>query len=132
DERLDLLLQLGPDVEEAGALRRAEPLVAIAGVDVRAEGLEPERNVARRVRTVDDRDGAGLARQAAELLDGQPQRGLRGYVADEENARPLGEALAERVERPPHIARARLPADVLPEEVERPVLVVAREYLVAR
>jgi hypothetical protein len=41
-------------VEEAGALRRAEPLVAVARVEVRADGIDVEVELARRVCAVDD------------------------------------------------------------------------------
>ena len=53
-----------PRPEEAGALRRAQPLVAVPRVDVRAEPVEVERELARRVGAVDDRERARLARAA--------------------------------------------------------------------
>ena len=62
---------LGPGPEEAGALRRTEPLVAVAGVDVRAEGLQLEWDVARGMRAVDDREHARNAGRRADLLDGE-------------------------------------------------------------
>src|SRR5260221_606298 len=43
DERLDLVLCLGLRVEERRSLRCAEPLVAVAGVDVGAEPVDQRR-----------------------------------------------------------------------------------------
>jgi len=61
DRAFDALLIPPPNVQEAGALRRAEPFVAVARVEVRAERIEVERHLARRVRSVDDGDEPGVA-----------------------------------------------------------------------
>ena len=55
DRAVDALLPLGAHVEEAGAFRRAQPLVAVAGVEVGAERGEVEVDLRDRVRAVDDR-----------------------------------------------------------------------------
>ena len=60
------VLQLGTHVEEGRALRRAQPLVAVAGVDVGAERRRARAGAARRVRAVDDRQCAGSARGRAD------------------------------------------------------------------
>ena len=61
DRPLDAILMLRPHVEEAGSLRRAEPLVAVPCIEICAERLEVERNLPGSVRAVDDGDEAGLA-----------------------------------------------------------------------
>ena len=94
-ERLDPPLVLRPRPEKPGSLRRAEPLVAVARVDVRPELLEVERQLARRVRAVDDREHAGRARGGADLLDREDERGRRGDVADRDRLRPRADRACE-------------------------------------
>ena len=90
DGAVDALLPVAAHVQEAGALRRAEPLVAVAGVEVRAERVEVEVDVRRRVRAVDDRDEPFGVRARDDLLDGEEEAGLRGDVRDVDGARALG------------------------------------------
>ena len=109
DERLDEPLTLRPNVEKPGALRRAEPFVAVPGVDVGAQPLEVERHVTRAVRAVDHREHPGLARPPAELLHREEKRRGRADVADEEDARLLRGGGPDRVRVDagcPHHARA--------------------------
>ena len=73
-ERLDPRLVLRPRPEKPGSLRRAEPLVAVPGVDVCPEPFQIERQLSGCVRAVDDREDAGLARGGADLLDRKHQR----------------------------------------------------------
>ena len=68
DERLDPVLVLRSRPQKPGALGRAQPLVTVAGVDVRPQGLEIERNLPRSVRAVDDREDARLVGGSADLL----------------------------------------------------------------
>src|SRR6266511_3290063 len=79
-------------MEKAGALGRAQPLVAIARVVVDVQGAKVERDVPRDVGAVDDRRDLALARPRAQLLDGKLNCRLRGDVAEEERARPVGDA----------------------------------------
>src|SRR5690606_19345144 len=83
DERLYPTLFFRAHIEERGALGRAQPLVEIAGVDIDAERGHVERDLARRMRAVDDDEDAGLARALAELFDRKGQGGGRGDVAEE-------------------------------------------------
>src|SRR6266550_5895067 len=61
-KRMHVTLELAPHVEEAGALRRAQPLVAIARVEVGIELAEVQGQVSRDVGAVDDGDDPALAR----------------------------------------------------------------------
>ena len=140
DRAVDALLMFRPHVQEARSLRRAQPLVAIARVEVRAERLEVERHVARGVCAVDDGREARVARTAHDLLDRQQQAGCGGDVRGVHDARPLGlareELLDDVADRQRHlrsdVARARARADRLPRHVARAVLEARREHLVAR
>src|SRR5581483_1428389 len=61
DRGLDRPLCLGPGPEEPGALRRAQPFVAVPRVDVGPERLEVEVDLAGRVGAVDDEERARCA-----------------------------------------------------------------------
>src|SRR5262249_56295171 len=67
DKRMHVALQLAPDVEETGALRRAQPLVTVARVEVRVELPQVQRQMAGHVRAVDHADDAAFAGPAAQL-----------------------------------------------------------------
>ena len=95
---VDPVLVLRPRPEEPGALRRAEPLVAVARVDVGAERLQVERQLPGSVRAVDDREHAGLARRRADLRDREHERRRRGDVAD-------GDGLRARPDRADQLVR---------------------------
>ena len=126
-ERLDPALVLRPRPEEAGALRRAEPLVAVAGVDVGAERVEIERQLARRVGAVDDRERSGRARRRADLRHREHERGRRGDVADRDRPRPRPDRGRELV----RLGVDELRADELPRPRHGAVLVPRRQHLVA-
>ena len=126
-ERLDPALVLRPRPEEAGALRRAEPLVAVAGVDVGAERLEVERQLAGRVRAVDDRERARRPRRRADLRHRQHERGRRGDVADRDGLRPRPDRVDELV----RLGVDELRAHELPRPRDGAVLVPRRQHLVA-
>ncbi len=143
DERLDERLVLRPDVEERRALRRAEPLVAVAGVNVGVDRAEVNRNLTRRVRTVDDGKDPCLPRTPAQLGDGKCQRRRRGDMAEEEHLgsrrHPAPDRLDNLVQggyrkghRSADVTRPRPGTHVRPGHVERPVLVVGRQDLVVR
>ena len=88
DERLDPTLMLRPRPEEARALRRREPLVAVARVDVGAEPVEVERDVTRRMSAVDNGERARLTRGRADLRHRHEQRRRRRDVAHRHDLRP--------------------------------------------
>ena len=98
DRPLDAILMLRPHVEEAGSLRRAEPLVAVPCIEIRAERLEVERNLAGSVRAVDDGDEAGLAAAAHDLVDREQHARRRRDVGRVHDARPLGAGGEERLD----------------------------------
>ena len=125
-ERLDPALVLRPRPEEACALRRAEPLVTVARVDVGAERVEIERQLARRVSAVDDRERAGRARRGADLRHREHQRGRRGDVADRDRPRPRPDRGHELV----RLGVDELRADELPRPRHGAVLVPRRQHLV--
>ena len=127
-ERLDPALVLGPRPEERRTLRRAEPLVAVAGVDVRPERLEVERQLTGCVRAVDDRERAGRPRGGADLRHRQHERRRRGDVADRDRLRPRADRLRELLRLGVDEPRAY----ELPRPRHRPVLVPRRQHLVAR
>ena len=97
DERLDPALLLAASPEKAGALWRAQPLVAVARVDVRAERVEIERDLARRMCAVHDREHAGSTRRRADLLHREEQRRRRGDVRDGDRPRARSDPLHDLV-----------------------------------
>ena len=104
--------------------------MAVARVHVGADRLEVERDLARRVRAVDDRERAGRARrrdERAEVVDA-PRRPLDMRAEHDARLR----AGLELGERPPHERDAGARAHVLPEDLEPAVLGVAEQHLVAR
>ena len=126
-ERLDPALVLRPRPEESRALRRAEPLVAVAGVDVRAERLEIERELARCVGAVDDRECPRRPRRGADLRHRQHERRRRGDVADGDRPRPRPDRVHELVRLGVDEPRAH----ELPGPRDGAVLVPGRQHLVA-
>ena len=142
DERLQEVLALRPGEEEAGALGGGEPLVAVAGVEVRPELIQLEVHVAGRVRPVDHRQDAGGPRASADLGDWEDEGGARGDVADGDHPRASGHAgpellderlraLDRQVDRLVDVTRALALAVVAPGAVDRAVLEVGGEHLVA-
>ncbi len=142
-QRFHPFLVLGPDVQERGSLWRAEPLVEIAGVDVGADGLQVELELTGHVRAVDDRQDAGFAGAGANLLDRQDHRRAGGDVREEDRAGAVRDAVPERLDdrlatrrrqrdRLVDVAGAGLGAKVIPRHVQRAVLEVGRQDLIAR
>src|SRR5205823_7800302 len=91
---------------------------------------------------VDDASDPCLAGAPAQLRYRKRQRRVRRVVAEEKRARARSHAGPNRLDdlvrgrdrepnRRAHIPRAEVPADVLPGEVERAVLEVGRQHLVA-
>ena len=91
-------LPVGPDVEEPRALRRADPLVAVARVVRGAESAEVERHHARargRRRPARRRRGGQLAH---EPLDRQDEAGRARHVVDQREPRPRPGPAEHRLE----------------------------------
>ena len=82
DKRLHQRLDVCAHVQEARALGRAEPFVAVAGVEIGVKRVEVERNLAGGVCAVDHRIDAGGAGARQQGLNGQAQRRGRGDVAE--------------------------------------------------
>ena len=133
DERVEGVLVLGQDMEEARALRRAQPFVAVAGVEVRSQALEVERHLTRAVGAVDHAQRPGFTRLRAQLLDRKEDGGRRADMADHEHARPLARARPDRVRVDagrPDDSRTGALGHELEQELDRPVFVTGREDLV--
>ena len=80
---VQIRLSFRPGVQEGGALGRAQPLVAVAGVQVRADGHEIELDLPWGVCAVDQRRDAHLTRPRAQPGHGEHQRGGGADVAGE-------------------------------------------------
>ena len=101
--------------------------MAVARVDVGAERVEVERQLARRVGAVDDREHSGRAGRGADLRDREHERGRRGDVADRDRLRPRPDRRRELV----RLGVDELRADELPGSRHGAVLVPRRQHLVA-
>ena len=108
DRAVDPLLPLGSRVEETGALRRAQPFVAVTGIEVRAELLQVEVELRDGVRAVDDRCETFRTCAGDDIFDRQQQRGLGRDVRDEHGPRTVGLVFEEPVDRDAHVARPPL------------------------
>ena len=126
-ERLDPALVLRPHPQEACTLRCAEPLVAVAGVDVRAERIEIERQLPGRVSAVDDRERTDRTCCRADLRHRQHERGRRRDVADGDGLRLRPDRLRELV----RLCVDEIRAHELPRPRHGTVLVAGRQHLVA-
>ena len=93
DQRLQQVLHLGVGVEESGAFGATEPLVPIAGVEVRAEGGHVQGNLAQGVRAIHDGEDVGGAGTSANFGDGEAEGGGGGDVAEEDDFGAGGDAL---------------------------------------
>jgi len=65
--------------------------VEVAGVDIDLESGHVERDLARRVRTVDDGQNPGPAGTLADKIDRQRQRRWRGDMTHENRFGPFGD-----------------------------------------
>jgi hypothetical protein len=78
--------------------------VAVPGVEVRTEAVEVEQRLRRRVRAVDDDRQSLRVRAGDDRVDGQEKAGVRGDVADEDDAGALGTRREQRLD---HVFRPR-------------------------
>src|SRR5581483_7190098 len=90
--RPDVVLPVRPHPEEPGALRRAHPLVAVAGVIRRAERAEVDVDHAAGVRTVDERVDAAGGERRHEPGDREDEARRARHVVDEREPRPRRDA----------------------------------------
>ena len=142
--RTHALVAVAAHPQEAGALRRADPLVQIARVVVRQQAVEVQR-APRRARARHRRAPRCRAAPSARTMprDGQDERRRAGHVIDHREARALGDRAHDRVEdlgvareregdlRDDHL-RAAAPRG-FEQHVAAGVVIVARgEQLVAR
>ena len=96
--RADSRLAIGPDVEERGALRRADPLVEVARVPRGPDRGQVERQHPRRVRAVDERLDAALGERRDDPGDREDERRRARDVAEDGDPGPVGDRVEDRVD----------------------------------
>ena len=141
-EGQQVLLAIAADMQEAGALRRAQPFVAIAGVVGGADPADRQRQHARCVRAVDERIHTALGERAHQRLDREHETGRAGDMIDEREPGPLRHRREHGIDHLRRIdirPRDRGSHDVNSEPLRRAqripagvVRVVRREKLVSR
>src|SRR5712692_6403032 len=111
-----------------------QPLVAEGHDRVRSKILDVDTHLAERLRRVDDRDRADLARDAARFASRQHVARLARHERDHERPRAVARATAyfleeaARVAMPPDLAQLVTELGAPPQGVERaPVLLERRE-----
>ena len=134
-------LAFGLRVQKGRALGRTQPLVAVAGVEIGAQGGQVQVNLAWCMRAVDQGRQAALARRVAHGRDGKDECRGRCDVAGKDHPRarrdgghhPIDKRRSVKRQRdldaPDH--RAGTGADMLPGGVASAVLVVGGQHLVA-
>ncbi len=142
DQRFHQPLHFRPGIKESCPLGGAKPLVAIPGVEIRAEGRQVERNLSRRVRAVDDSQDARGAGAGTNGGHWKGRRRGRGDVAEEDDPRARRDGCPQALNKfigrgkrqghgHAHNGEASLPAHVAPRPLARAVLMVGRQHLVA-
>ncbi len=96
--RVEIALAIGAGVEKGRALRRAAPLVEIAGVPVAVEGGDIEIEHAGRVGAIDEEGQILCAAPGSEILDGVDEGGGRGDVIDENESSARGAGVLDGAE----------------------------------
>ena len=102
DRRFQPLLLIRAGIEKPGPLRRAEPFVKVAGVKIDADGAQIDGPLTDRVRAVDDREDARLARPSRHRLDGQAQRRAGGDMGEKDRPRARRDRGEDRLD---HLVR---------------------------
>ena len=97
ERRLELLGEVGPHVEPAGARPAAQPLDRAADAELDAERRHVERHRARRLVRVEADVRAGLVRALDDALDRLDLRGLVEHVRDRHEQRALVDRVDHRV-----------------------------------
>src|SRR6516165_11075314 len=98
NHRLQAVFLVRGEVEKSGAKRRQQPLVQVGAIEVAADTLQVERNHARSMGAVDDRQDSMPPRRGANLFDGQYCSGGVADVADKEQPRFRLECGGNRIE----------------------------------
>ena len=117
--------------------------MTVPGIKIAAEVVQRERDVTGRMRAIHDGDDASLSRAANKFLHGQDQRRRRRDVADDEDTRTLRHARPDllhhlrvaarwQADRLRAIDRANLLGQKAPRALDRAVLVICSQDLVAR
>src|SRR5438128_12237350 len=97
DHRLDELLERWSNVQEASTLWRRQPLMTVAPVKIDAQCAQVKIDLARRMRSVDDRPDTGRPCAGDQWLDRQRDRGRRRDVAHEQDACSGRDAFPDRL-----------------------------------
>src|SRR5439155_22269216 len=92
------------DPESTGRERPGQPFVGEGHDRVRAKIVDVDAHLAERLRSVDDRDRAGLARDMAGLPDGQHVARLAGDERDHKRPRAVARSTSYLVEEPIRVA----------------------------
>ena len=139
--RVQFGLAFGPHVQKGRAFGCAQPLVAVAGVEVRAQGVQVQVDLPWRVRAVDERRQAAAAGGLTQRGDGKDQRRGRRDVAGEHHpcarrdgghhAVDEGFGVEGQRDLDAPIDRAGQRAHALPGGVAGAVFVVGGQHLVA-
>ena len=86
-----------PDMQEGRALGGHQPFVAVAGIEIGAQRIKVQRDVAGRMGAVDHGPDAARAGLGHGGLDREHQGGGGGDVAKEQNAGAGGDAGQKRL-----------------------------------
>src|SRR5262245_41721512 len=124
-EGIQPVLHLTAGVEESCTLRRAEPLVTGASVEIRVNGRQMQRDIGWGVGAADDAQQPGGTRTAADRFHRKREGRGAGNVTEKNDLRPLGDPVPESLhpgvsvsnwERDglPHVACASLVTDEAP------------------
>lgn len=98
DRRVQAVVAVAPHMEEAGAPRAAEPLVAVARVVRGADGLHVERQHPRRVRPIDERVDAPGREPFDQRRDREDHPGGAGDVVEHGQARARRDAFEHGID----------------------------------
>src|SRR5262249_54062525 len=98
DRRMDTGLRSTPCPQESAAFRREEPLVTVAGIPVRAECGDIERELPRHVRAVHQNARAARAGESREALHGKDEPGRRRDVIEHDESRTPAELALDRAD----------------------------------
>ena len=142
DQGLEQGLNLAPGIQKGAALRRAQPLVQVARVEIDAQRFQVQRELTRRMRAVDEGQDARRAGAPAKRHDRQDDSRGRGEVAEIDHPRARGHLVPNRFDdlgrigerirkRRGPIREATLAGQKAPGPVAGAVLVIGGQHLIA-